>query len=335
MKKITFTLILILLLSSCVKVPDKQATTSTPPLFVTSTLPPTRPGIVLPTPIPSTSTPEAETTGTPHATSASCHDSALLVEDVTIPDNTRINAGDKFTKTWKLQNAGTCTWKGYTVAFVSGDRMDSPDSVPVPETQANSTVEVSVDLVAPTTDSTYRGNFELRNANGETVPIGTEPTFWVQIIVGAGGVVSSSGTSVAGQSGNCNYATNDGYVQTLIDLINKARTDVGRKPLTINDKLMKAAQAHSLDMACNNFMHHSGSDGTWVGDRLLAVGYANPYYLELLAIGLPQDAMNQWRLEKDQWDMLLNSRVTEIGAGYVYSKFSSYGSYWTVNMGGP
>jgi len=82
-------------------------------------------------------------------------------------------------------------------------------------------------------------------------------------------------------------------------------------------------------------LNHSGSDGSWTGDRILAAGYPNSYYLEVLAIGLPQDAINQWRIDKDHWDAVLNSRVTEIGASYVYSKFSSYGSYWTVNMGGP
>jgi uncharacterized protein YkwD len=121
----------------------------------------------------------------------------------------------------------------------------------------------------------------------------------------------------------------------LIELINQARADVGRAPLTANQQLMNAAQSHSLDMACNDFLNHSGSDGSWIGDRLVEAGYPNSYYLEVLAIGLPQDALNQWRVDKDHWDAVLNSRVTEIGAGYVYSKFSSYGGYWTVNMGGP
>ncbi len=82
-------------------------------------------------------------------------------------------------------------------------------------------------------------------------------------------------------------------------------------------------------------MTHSGSDGSWTGDRVAKAGYINPYYLELLAIGLPQDAMHQWRVEPKDWDIVLNSRVTEIGVGYVFSKFSSYGGYWTVVMGGP
>jgi hypothetical protein len=259
----------------------------------------------------------------------SCHDEAVFVEDVTVPDNTRLDAGEAFTKTWKLQNTGTCMWKDYTIAFVSGDKMDAADSVSVPETEAQSTVEVSIDLIAPSEDGSYTGNFELRDSEGNSIPLGIEPTFWVRIVVGEEGVSGAEQTI-----GNCTYTENPEYVQTLIDLINQARADVGRPALTVNAQLTEAAQAHSLDMACNNFMKHSGSDGSWTGDRVTDAGYTNPYYLEILAIGLPQDAMNQWRIEKNDWSAVLNSRVTEIGVGYVFSKFSAYGGYWTVVMGG-
>jgi uncharacterized protein YkwD len=324
-KKITLALLFLMLSTACVTVP-KETATSAPVLFATSTLPPTRPGLTLPTQIPPTASPTSDPL-TPNPTS-SCRDSAVFVEDVTYPDHTRLTAGEKFTKTWKLQNTGTCTWTGYTIAFVSGDEMEAPGSVPVPETEARSTVDVSVDLIAPADDGAYTGNFELRDAKGGTVPLGTERTFWVKIIVG------EEGTTTEQTTGNCTYTENPEYVQTLIELINQARADVGRASLTVNDPLTAAARAHSLDMACNNFLRHSGSDGSWTGDRLSSAGYPNSYYLELLAIGLPQDAMNQWRLEKDQWSSVINSRVTEIGVGYVFSKFSAYGGYWTVVMGG-
>ena len=326
--KLALALFLLILLAACANV-SEEVPTKAPVLFVTSTLPPTKPAFTLPTltPTPLTPTPDALTA---HPTPA-CRDSALFDEDVTYPDNSHIKAGEKFTKTWKLENTGTCKWTGYTVAFVSGDKMEAPDSVPVPETEAKSTVEVSVDLVAPAENGSYTGNFELRDAEGKSVPLGTEQTFWVRIIVGE----DVAGTTEEQTIGNCTYTENPEYVQTLVDLINKARQDVGRKPLTLNKELTAAARAHSLDMACNDFMHHSGSDGSYTGDRLSKAGYTNPYYLELLAIGLPQDAMNQWRLEKDLWNNVLNSRVTEIGVGYVFSKFSSYGGYWTVVMGGP
>lgn len=337
-RKIPFFILLILILTACVKVSTEDVGTATPapPLFVTSTLPPTKQALIVPTRVPPTSTPDTLTPTTPLATSpVNCRDGAILVEDVTYPDNTRVNAGEKITKTWKLQNTGTCTWTGYTVAFVNGNRMDATDSVPVPETASKATVDVSVELTAPSTDSIYRGNFGLRDAEGKAVSMGTENIFWVQIVVGTGGASNTSGTPIVSQVGNCNYTINDGYVQQLIELINQARADVGRAPLTVNQQLMNAAQGHSLDMACNNFLSHSGSDGSWIGDRLVNAGYPNSYYLEVIAIGLPQDAMNQWRSDPEHWDAVLNSRVTEIGAGYVYSKFAAFGSYWTVDMGGP
>ena len=333
MSKITkITLLLVLLLTSCVDVSTEALDTATPaaPLFVTSTLPPTKQALTVPTQIPATSTPEPSSTKAAGDSSApSCRDSAILVEDVTYPDNAIVNAGETFTKTWKLQNVGTCTWTGYTVAFVNGDRMSSPDSVLVPETERSKPVDVSVDLVAPTDDGTYRGNFELRNADNEPVLIGAESIFWVQVVVGP--IESSANLG----NGNCTYITNDGYVQQLIELINQARADVGRAALTVSPQLMKAAQAHSLDMACNDFLRHSSSDGSWIGDRLVDAGYPNSYYLEVIAIGLAQDAMNQWRADPTHWEAVINSRVRDIGVGYVYNKFSSYGGYWTVDMGGP
>jgi len=324
-------------LTACLTLSPDSAPTEAPLLFVTSTLPPTKPGISLPTAtlIPATETPDPLTPQPTTSAAPKCTDAAILVEDVTYPDNTIVPAGEKFTKTWKLQNTGRCKWVGYTIAFVSGDRMSSPDTAPVPETEAGKPVDVSIDLVAPTTDGNYLGNFELRNAEGESMSIGVEAIFWVRIIVGTGGTSNLQGTPIALQVGNCNYTTNDSYVQTLIGLINQARTDVGRAPLTVNQQLTNAAQGHSLDMACNNFLFHSGSDGSWIGTRLSQAGYPNPYYLEILAIGLPQDAMNQWKNDQEHWDAVLNSRVTEIGVGYVYSKFAAYGGYWTVDMGGP
>jgi uncharacterized protein YkwD len=240
-------------------------------VFVTSTLPPTKPGLTLPTEVPPTASPTLD----PLAASPtpSCRDSALFVEDVTYPDHTRLDAGEKFTKTWKIQNTGSCTWTDYTVAFVSGNKLDAPESVSVPETEAQSAVEISVDLVAPAEDGAYVGNFELRNEKGDALPLGIEKTFWVKIIVG-----EAPDEQVAG---NCIYTENPEYVETLIELINKERVGVGRAALTINEQLTKAARAHSLDMACNSFLEHSGSDGSWTGDRVTDAGYANTYYLEI------------------------------------------------------
>jgi len=316
-KKITLTLFILLLLTSCAQAPEPTPT-GTPVAPATATLPP-----------PSeTSTPDPSPIPAP-----ACRDEAVLISDVTYPDNAHVTAGERFTKTWKFQNTGDCPWTGYTVAFVSGDRMEAPDAAPVPETDAKANVEVSVDLVAPASDGAYTANFELRNAQGISVPLGTEPTFWVKIIVGE----ERDLLGVEGRIGNCEYTENPEYVQAMIDLVNQTRGEEGRKALTVNDKLTTAAQAHSLDMACNNtkFLLHSGSDGSHTGERLAKAGYTNTYHFELLGVGLAQDAMTEWRRHEDTWPAVIDSYVTEIGVGYVYSKLSRFGGYWTVILGAP
>jgi uncharacterized protein YkwD len=315
-KKITIALLVFLLLTSCANV-SEESPTSTPDVLPTSTLPPTSAS----TPLP------------PSATSPACEDSAVLIEDVTYPDNAPVTAGEKFTKTWKIQNSGACAWKGYTVAFVSGERMEAPDSVPVPETEPNATVDVSIDLVAPAIDGAYMGNFELRNGIGESLPVGTEPTFWVKIIVGETG----DPLGVKQRIGNCAYTQNPEYVQAMIDLVNKTRAEMGLKALNVNEELTTAAQAHSLDMACTSakFLLHSGSDGLYTGERLTKVGYTNSYYFELLGVGLAQDAMNEWRRHENTWPAVIDTYVTEVGVGYVFSEQSRFGGYWTVVVGAP
>jgi hypothetical protein len=107
--------------------------------------------------------------------------------DVTIPDNTVMQPGQSFTKTWRLQNTGTCTWTtAYSIAVFSGDPMGAPASVPMPkEVPPGQSVDISVDLTAPTTAATYRGNWKLRNASNAWFGIGPggAAEFWVQIVV--------------------------------------------------------------------------------------------------------------------------------------------------------
>ncbi len=120
---------------------------------------------------------------TPVLTPTSSCDNADFVKDVTIPDGTAIGPGETFTKTWRLRNAGTCSWTpGYAVVFISGNDMDGP-SVQALTGNVNpgQTVDLSVELTAPDGEGNYTGHWGLRNAAG--VVFGT---FYVQISVGTG-----------------------------------------------------------------------------------------------------------------------------------------------------
>ena len=353
MKKLwIFILPVVLILSACVKIAQEPSTEAPLP-FMTSTLPPTKQGLSLPTGTPLTSTPNASVTttpGTPDGTSSAsttgaCKDSAVLVEDVTIPDNSVMTAGQRFTKTWRFMNSGKCNWEGYTIAFFAGDRMSTPDSVPVPATEAGKTVDVSVELTAPSIDGAYTGYYVLKNNKGETLSIGIEQAFWLKIIIGnvtaaPAATLPANGTPVTvatvRSSANCGASTSSAYVNELANLINNARTQNGLPALTINAQLMSAAQAHSIDQACHNLLSHTGSDGSSVYERVAAAGYAASYSSEIIyGSGYPQTAFDWWMSDQIHRNEILNSRVTEMGIGYAYNAGSSYGSYFTVDFGSP
>ena len=351
MKKIWILILLTSLgLGSCVKV-SQGTPAPTKSVFVTSTLPPTKPGLSLPTDIPPTSTSDASTTttpGTPEGTagaaSGPCTDSAVLLEDVTVPDNAQMTRGTKFTKTWRFMNNGKCNWSGYTISFVAGDRMETPDSAPIPETGPGKTVDVSVELTAPSIDGSYTGFYELKNDKGETLSIGTETSFWVKILIGnvaAAPVVTVAITPINGTPvkvtgpASCNYSSSSSYLNEIANLINSARAQAGLPQLNVSPILAATAQGHSIDMACHGLISHTGSDGSSPHDRMVAAGYNPTFSAEIIyGSGYPQTAFDWWMNDQIHRDAILNVNITEMGVGYAYIADTAKG-YFTVDFAGP
>jgi uncharacterized protein YkwD len=333
------------LLSACeVSIATPTPPNPTPP-FVTATLPVTRTPAGSPT-SPATVTPTSSLSIT---AAPNCTDVAVLMQDVTIPDGTNIDRGARFTKTWQFQNTGTCPWINYRIAFASGDRMDAPDTSPVPDTAPKKNVDVSVDLVAPASDGIYTGFFELQNADGRALAIGTEKTFWVKITVGNASlptapapvsIVPTLAGTLASQKppGSCTFVTSGSYPGEVVQLINQARTNAGLAALTVSPELMAAAQAHSEDMACYSLRSHTGSDGSSVAQRIAAAGYASSYSLEMIYGGYgayPQTAFDWWMNDPTHHAVIFNAQVKEIGAGYAYVENSADGNYYTVDFASP
>nr|MBN1228222.1 hypothetical protein [Anaerolineae bacterium] len=110
-----------------------------------------------------------------------CLPDAAFIDDITIPDNTVLAPGETFTKTWRMENTGTCHWlDGYTLVFQSGSRMSGPESMPLPfMVEAGLAADISIDLVAPSEPGVYAGLWQLQAPDGTL--FGTEP--YVQIVV--------------------------------------------------------------------------------------------------------------------------------------------------------
>lgn len=169
-------------------------------------------------------------TNPPAPTATPQCDQAAFIMDVNIPDGTTLTSGTQFTKTWRLQNKGTCTWTpDYAVVFDSGSAMEGPSAQKIGvSVTPGGTVDVSVPLKAPGAPGNYKGYWKLRNAANVIFGIGpNRDSFYVEINVVAPststagfdfvGNVCAAQWSGNGKSIPCRDRSDDpdGFVQTL------------------------------------------------------------------------------------------------------------------------
>lgn len=166
--------------------------------FTSTPLPPTQTPLPSATPLP-TATSTATVTNTPVPTATPKPPTATntaipvpcdqigKITDVTVPDGTTFAPNKSFVKTWRLTNAGSCTWTpGYALVFTGGSALGAPTVVGLStNVLPGQTVDVSVSMTSPSTAGSYTGYWQLRNASGGLYGWGTgaKNSFWVQIKV--------------------------------------------------------------------------------------------------------------------------------------------------------
>jgi hypothetical protein len=157
----------------------------------------------------STPTPTATDTPTPTASftptasptvflvlpTDSCY-SLAFVKDVSIPDETKMNPGQSFTKTWRVKNNGSCDWEiGYKLKLISGDAMGGlPYSLAV-AVKPGETLDISIAMTAPSTTGNYTGNWRMFDDEGAQFG----DNVYVKITV-AGGITVTTAPPTATQT---------------------------------------------------------------------------------------------------------------------------------------
>jgi uncharacterized protein affecting Mg2+/Co2+ transport len=118
----------------------------------------------------------------------------VYVADVTIPDNTQMNPGQSFTKTWRVQNSGSCAWGAdYKFSLVGGDAMGAQAITLGQSIAPGATYEISVPMTAPATAGTVTGNWRMSDAAGSFFG----DAVYVTIVVGGAGGGSPTATTGA------------------------------------------------------------------------------------------------------------------------------------------
>lgn len=120
----------------------------------------------------------------------SCY-ALTFVRDVSIPDNTQMDPGESFTKTWQVLNSGSCAWDaGFKFQNTGGNAM-SATALTLPSSVASgATFDLSVTMNAPSASGTARGNWRMSTAAGEF--FGDE--VFVVIVVGSAAPAATNTT---------------------------------------------------------------------------------------------------------------------------------------------
>jgi len=135
--------------------PTSQPVETQPVATVIPTIPPVATAAGWPTPT------------TDAAAAFGCYNATLLA-DVSVPYGANFSPGDKFTKTWRVRNTGTCDWnRGFLLVYVSGDTFGASSQSIGVKVLAGEVAEISLPMVAPNLTGTVSSVWQLATDIGK------------------------------------------------------------------------------------------------------------------------------------------------------------------------
>jgi hypothetical protein len=123
----------------------------------------------------------ATTTIDPALLGFGCNNLAFI-RDVSIPAGTVLQPGQNFTKTWKVQNIGTCPWMyQYRLVLLSGNDFSAGPTKLDRVVKVNDWAEVSVNMDAPMESGTYTNYWRMADSSGQPFGATLAASFKVQV----------------------------------------------------------------------------------------------------------------------------------------------------------
>lgn len=123
----------------------------------------------------------------------------------------------------------------------------------------------------------------------------------------------------------------------MLGRLNVIRQGKDLRVLRIDERLNRAAQLHSDDMAKRNYFDHQTPEGSRMTDRADAFGYRWRLLLENIAAGQdnPADAVAGWMKSSEHRAAILNANGRDTGMGHSYRLPDDGGMrhYWTLLIG--
>lgn len=106
--------------------------------------------------------------------------------DVSIPDDSPLTLGQTYTKTWRVVNAGTCTWtRLYKLVFFSQNPLGAQqEQFLAAEVLPGQEIDLSIQFTVPAQPGSYQSNWILQDENGQNFGMGrnADVPFYLRIL---------------------------------------------------------------------------------------------------------------------------------------------------------
>lgn len=124
----------------------------------------------------------------------------------------------------------------------------------------------------------------------------------------------------------------DPIIVEVVELTNAYRKTLKLAPLTLNEKLNKAAQLHSDDQALRKVLSHTGSDGSDMQKRAGAQKYNWRRIAENVAQGpkTAKDVFKDW-VASETHQKLIVGNYSDVGIGLAIASDGT--RFWTMLLG--
>nr|WP_296075253.1 CAP domain-containing protein [uncultured Actinoplanes sp.] len=123
--------------------------------------------------------------------------------------------------------------------------------------------------------------------------------------------------------------------QQLLALMNQSRDRAGCDELSVDRRLIDAANEHAADMARHRYFAHESPDGAGAGDRVKDAGYRWKRYGENIARGADSsyEVWDGWMHSPEHRHNILDCRLDQMGIGLALSGDGT--PYWVQDFATP
>ena len=149
----------------------------------------------------------------------------------------------------------------------------------------------------------------------------------------AGSVIAASRESVTGA--DVSSSPSAPVQQQVLTLVNLNRRRGGCGDLSLDRRLIDAANGHAADMARHDYFAHESRNGDGAGDRVSEAGYQWRRYGENIARGVDSAyaVVDGWMHSPEHRHNILDCRLDQMGVGLALAGDRT--AYWVQDFATP